>query len=44
MVLQKDNLQRPYSIASSPLDKNLCFYVKKVSENGMSNFLVNITE
>ena len=44
MILQKDWFKKPYSIASSPLDKNLCFYVKKVSENGMSNFLVNITE
>jgi len=44
MILQKDKLQRPYSIASSPLDNNLCFYVKKVSEKGMSNFLVNITK
>ena len=33
------NLKRAYSIASSPLDNFLWFYIKKASETGMSNYL-----
>jgi NAD(P)H-flavin reductase len=43
-MLDNGQIKRPYSFASSPAlaksEKKVCFYVKKVSENGMSKYLV----
>ncbi len=45
MILDNWKIKRPYSIATSPIimdqEKKIWFYVKKVSENWMSNYLVN---
>jgi len=40
MMLDNGEIKRAYSIASSPLDEDISFYVKKASENGMSKYLV----
>jgi ring-1,2-phenylacetyl-CoA epoxidase subunit PaaE len=40
MMLDNWEIKRAYSIASSPLDEDISFYVKKASENGMSKYLV----
>ena len=40
MMLDNWEIKRAYSIASSPLDNNLSFYIKKASENGMSKYFV----
>jgi len=40
MMLDNGKFKRAYSIASSPLDNELAFYIKKASENGMSKYFV----
>jgi len=39
VMLDNGNIKRAYSIASSPNDDFIWFYVKRVSENGMSKYL-----
>jgi len=40
LIFEVNNLKRAYSIASSSFENKIWFYVKKVSENGMSKYLV----
>ncbi len=40
LIFERNGLKRAYSIASSPFEQNLWFYIKKASENGMSKYLV----
>ena len=40
LMLDNGQVKRAYSIASNPLEKNISFYIKKASENGMSKYLV----
>jgi ferredoxin-NADP reductase len=39
-MLDNGSLKRAYSIASSPCEETISFYVKKASENGLSKYLV----
>jgi len=40
LMIDNWNIKRAYSIASTPNDDKICFYIKKASENGMSKCLV----
>ena len=40
LMLDNGSLKRAYSIASSPCEETISFYVKKASENGLSKYLV----